>query len=311
MPRSRSFRVRGATLGVVLACVVGVFSAAPATAGSSRGSTGNSNPNTYLALGDSVTFGYDPLLVQPGGDRVDPEVFVGFPQLVAWRSSPKLKLVNASCPGETSTGFITGAAADDFRCQFYRQSIGDLHVSYEGSQLQFATSYLAAHPRTNVVSLMIGANDLLKLQSTCTQTNPATVNDCIASGLPALLTRLQMNLMTIYTALRDTGFTARFVALTYYSPNYTDVPFTNAARAVNDVLTQVAEAFDGTVADTFTAFDKAAAPYGGDTCATGLLIHLTPTSCDIHTSPAGDRLLASTFLSAVKHARSQDSPRAA
>ena len=36
--------------------------------------------NIYLALGDSVPFGFDPLLVQPG---VDPDVFVGYPELAS------------------------------------------------------------------------------------------------------------------------------------------------------------------------------------------------------------------------------------
>lgn len=301
-------RVRGATLGAVLVCLLGVVSAAPATAGS----TGNSNSNTYLALGDSVSFGYDPLLGQPGPERVDPQVFVGFPQLVAETPRSKLELVNASCPGETSTGLITGAPEDDFRCQFYRRSVGDLHVSYSGSQLQFATSYVAAHPRTKVISLMVGANDFYKLQESCTVSTPNAVNTCIATGLPALLRQLKTNITKIYKALQDAGFTGRFVAVTYYSPNYNDKLLTKAVSAVNDVLTRVTRGkkFHGTVADGFTAFAKAADQYDKDICAAGLLIHLTPTTCDIHPSPAGDQLLASTFLSAVQHTAG-DEPAAA
>jgi lysophospholipase L1-like esterase len=298
----RYFRARNAAVVVSLACLLGVFSPAQAIAGSS----GEAKQKTYLALGDSVSFGYDPRLVQPG---VDPNVFVGFPQVAAWRSRPIRTLVNASCPGETSTGFITAAPADDFACHiYYRKAIGDLHVSYQGSQLQFATSYVAAHPRTKVISLMLGANDLLKLKAACTQANPTGVNECIASGLPTLVAQLQINITTIYQSLRDAGFTGRLVAVTYYSDNYNNIGFTNALRAINDVLTRVTESFDGTVADGFTAFAKAAAVHGGDTCATGLLIRLTPDTCDVHTSPAGDRLLASTFLAALKHQDSSGSP---
>lgn len=42
------------------------------------------------------------------------------------------------------------------------------------------------------------------------------------------------------------------------------------------------------------AFVAASAPYGGDNCAAGLLIQLTPTTCDLHPSAAGQTLLAQT-----------------
>ena len=132
----RFSRVRSVTVGVVLACVLAVSWAVPASATS----TGNSNPSDYLALGDSVTFGYNPILVKPG---VSPRVFVGYPQLVAAFHWPNLKVSNASCPGETSTSLISGSRPDN-GCQDYRQFIGGLHVPYMGSQLQYATSHVAA-----------------------------------------------------------------------------------------------------------------------------------------------------------------------
>ena len=46
--------------------------------------------NNYLALGDSVPFGFDPLLAQPG---VDPDVFVGYPELASDLFRP-----GRSCP---------------------------------------------------------------------------------------------------------------------------------------------------------------------------------------------------------------------
>lgn len=298
MPRYS--RARGAAAGAVLACLAGMLSAAPATAGG----TGAPELDTYLALGDSVSFGYDPRLADPG---VDPDAYVGFPHLAARRFHPKLELVNASCPGETTTSLVTGVGSDDRGCQAYRQSIGDLHVSYEGSQLQFATGYVAAHPNTEVVSLMVGANDLLALQTSCTQSSPASADDCIAAGLPPLLARLQANTATVYQSLRAAGFTGRFVAVTYYSLDFRNELDTNAVKAVNEVLAQVTRAFGGTVADGFTAFARAAAPAEGDSCAAGLLIRLTRDTCDIHPSPVGDRLLATAFRSAVESA-ARDEP---
>jgi hypothetical protein len=282
--------IRCAAAVSALACVLALAPALPASATS----TGNSNPNTYLALGDSVPFGFNPLLVKPG---VNPRLFVGYPQLAAGLFRPKLKVFNASCPGETSTSLITGTLPDN-GCQAFR-SIAALHVSYQGSQLQYADSFVAAHPRTRFVSLMIGANDLFRLQDACVATvPPANVNGCIIAGLPGLLSTVQNNIITIYASLRAAGFTGDFVAVTYYSTNYADPIITGAVDALDQVLAGVTLSFGGKVADGFGAFEKAAAPFGGNTCNAGLLIHLTPTTCDVHPSRAGAALLAFTLRKA-------------
>lgn len=290
MRRFSSFRL--AAVGSALACVLALVPVVPASAHSASDSHPNNN---YLALGDSVPFGYNPLLVTAG---VDPSVFVGYPQLAATLFRPKLKVFNASCPGETSTSLITGARPDN-GCQDYRHYIGALHVSYTGSQLDYAESYVAANPRTKFVSLMIGANDLLLLQEACVIAG-GDVNSCITNGLGPILLTLRTNLTTIYAGLRAQGYRGDFVAVTYYSTNYRDPIVTGAIAAVDVVLAGVTKVFGGKVADGFGTFAKAAAPYGGDTCAAGLLIRLTLSTCDIHPSPAGAALLASAVYAAER-----------
>jgi lysophospholipase L1-like esterase len=274
--------IRCAAAVSVLAFVVALVPALPASATGAS----SSSPNSYLALGDSVPFGYNPLLVKPG---VNPSSFVGYPQLAASLFRPKLKLSNASCPGETSTSLITGTVPDN-GCQAFR-SIAALHVSYQGSQLQYAEKYVAANRRTKLVSLMIGANDLFLLQDACVKAG-GDVNGCIQTGLPSLLGTLQTNLKTIYGGLRAAGFTGDLVAVTYYSTNYADPVVTGAVAAVNLVLAGVTRSFGGKVADGFGTFAAVAGFFGGSTCRAGLLIHLTPTTCDVHPSPAGAALLA-------------------
>lgn len=80
MRRFSGFRI--AAVGSALACVLALVPVVPASANSAS----NSNPNNYLALGDSVPFGYNPLLVEAG---VDPSVFVGYPELAATLFHPK------------------------------------------------------------------------------------------------------------------------------------------------------------------------------------------------------------------------------
>jgi GDSL-like Lipase/Acylhydrolase family len=194
-----------------------------------------------------------------------------------------------------TSGSMIDVTAPDNGCRSYRQYVGGLHVSYQGSQLQYAERYVAANPRTKFVSLMIGANDLLLLQNSCA--SAGDVNSCISDGLPGLLIALQTNLTTIYTGLRAAGFKGDFVAVTYYSTNYGDPFVTQAVGAVDQVLAGVTKAFGGKVADGFGAFKAAAAP-SGDTCAAGLLIRLTTNTCNIHPSSAGAALLASALYAA-------------
>jgi lysophospholipase L1-like esterase len=275
---------------LVVFAVVVLFSGVEAWPASAA-SQGNHNPNNYLALGDSVPFGYNPLLRTPG---VNPDVFVGYPELASQRFRPRLKVSNASCPGETSTSLITGTRPDN-GCQDYRQFIGQLHVAYTGSQLQYATRYVRANPRTGLVTMTVGANDVFLLIASCGG-NPGSA--CVANGLPTVLLTLSHNLQAIYSALAAAGFHGQLVAVTYYATNYNDPVGVAGVGLLNSTLAGVTRAFGGRVADGFTAFQKAAAPFNGDSCAAGLLIHLTPTTCDIHPSPAGAALLADAVVHA-------------
>lgn len=248
----------------------------------------------YLALGDSVAFGFDPLV--PPADRADPSNFVGYPEALA--SSLPLTLTNASCPGEASGGFISVSSPLDNGCRPYR-SFFPLHVGYPAtqSQLDFAVGFLREHRDTKLITIDIGANDLFLLQTAC-----GGNSSCVLANLPPLLVRLRDNLSTIYARLRHEGrFHGRLVALTYYALNYTDPEQVAVIGAINSVVSEVTLAQPaGSVADGFGAFAAASAP-SGSPCVAGLLIRLSiaPLICDVHPSPAGRDVLALTIRSVV------------
>ena len=60
--------------------------------------------DTYLALGDSVAFGYVPPNAVPAPDYFDSGSFVGYPEDLA--KLLKETVANASCPGETSQNML-------------------------------------------------------------------------------------------------------------------------------------------------------------------------------------------------------------
>jgi lysophospholipase L1-like esterase len=237
----------------------------------------------YLALGDSVSFGF---ISNAGFEYVNPENFVGFPDYVG--QALKFDSSNAACPGETSGSFLSSTAPDD-GCRFYR-SQAPLHVSYHSTQLDFAISFLKSHPNTKLVSVGLGANDVLLLRAQC-----AGDPTCISLELPQVLAAVETNLATILGDLRAAGYKGIIVVVNYYSVDYSDVNGTAITAALNQALATAASAQAGTVvADVFSAFQAIAGTAGGHTCNVGLL-NASPQDqfvCDIHPSQSGQKLIA-------------------
>src|SRR5206468_381364 len=92
----------------------------------------------YLALGDSMAYGFQPTK-NPGAR---PAAFdTGYVDLFAARLrklAPQIQVVNYGCPGESTVTFTRGgcpAFADGFK----------LHDAFHGPQLKAAQSFLRAH----------------------------------------------------------------------------------------------------------------------------------------------------------------------
>jgi hypothetical protein len=246
-------------------------------------------PQQYLALGDSIAFGFNPLLNPTNADN-----FIGYPTPAA--AALNKTLTNASCPGETSSHFINLAAADH-GCAFWR-AYYPLHVKYATTQLVFADAFLQANPNTHLVSIDIGPNDLFVLRDGC-----GGVITCIEAGLPGVLATLSANLDTIYGHIRNLdGFKNKLVALTIYSLDYSDPVGTAITSLLNQVVEDRTRAWGGVVADGFTAFEVASLAFNGDTCAAGLriVVSASPLTCDVHPSPAGRDLLAQAIVNALR-----------
>ena len=281
-------RWRLSTLAVCCAVVVGL-SAAPVAAREQERDRGDDQA-TYLALGDSVAFGTNPLL-----DANNQANFVGYPEALARKL--ELRLTNASCPGEASGGFISLSGTDNL-CRPYRANF-PLHVSYKSSQLDFAVAFLLSHPDTRLVTLNVGANDFFALQKQCSF-DPV----CVSNGFSGMVSTLAANLQTIYGRLRgEAHYRHRLVGLTYYALNYTDPVGVGLDLAVNQVIATTTLAAGGRVADGFGKWQTVAMKSGGDSCAAGLLIVLpntNPRVCDDHPAPLGRDLLADAIADALR-----------
>ena len=264
-------------LGCVSVLVLYALAAVPAQA--------SNEGHGYLGLGDSVAFGTNPLL-----DASNASNFTGYPEIVA--QTLNIEDVNAACPGEASGGFISPTGLDNV-CRPYRAAF-PLHVSYTGTQLDFAINYLKNNPRTRLVTLNLGANDLFKLQKICN--NDAA---CIAASLPTFLANMDANLRTIFAAIRGTGYTGLIVALTYYALDYNNP---GGAILLNNPMIDAASHFGVLIASGFDAWRPDALAAGGSSCAAGLLIPLPPSlggGCDVHPTPKGRDLLAAAIVGTI------------
>jgi lysophospholipase L1-like esterase len=273
--------------GTAMVAAVSLIPALPAAAAPLNGAGGH---GTYLALGDSVAFGYVPPNAVPAPDYLDPSSFVGYPEDVA--QALHIPVANASCPGETTASFYIPGAQSNGCENAPGSSVGyrtefPLHVKYAGTQMLYALRYLAIHRNTRLVTIDIGANDVFLCQET-------TADACASPAeLQAVLKKIQANLAVIYTLIRDVArYHGPLVALTYYSLSYSDPTQVAGTEALNAAIASVTEKFGGKVADGFAAFEEPSLAAGGTPCAAGLLIKLPDGTCNIHPSPAGHQLLA-------------------
>ena len=259
---------------------------------------GNAKDYTYLALGDSIPFGMNALLLPPYSKRPPtPDQFIGYPEIVAAADHllQSKNEVNASCPGETSGSFLN-TASPDLGCNspHYQPPAPTidpfknpclLHTCYAGAQMDFAELQLKTNKHINLVTLSIGANDVLLELGQC------GTDACVENALQTYAVNLTQILSRIRAQYQGT-----LIMTKYYSPT---PALDGIAVAVNGVMTQVATQLamgphfaPVRFADGFTAFKA----FGGDACAAGLLIPLptiynTPP-CDVHPSPLGQTVLA-------------------
>jgi lysophospholipase L1-like esterase len=257
----------------------------------------------YLALGDSVAFGYRESNSIPAPDFSKQKEFVGFPEDVA--KNLDLKLANAACPGETTTSFMNVKSQSN-GCEntfpaggaTYRGTF-PLHVKYKSakqSQLAYAQAYLKAHPSTRLITLMIGANDGFLCQK-------QTTDGCV-SEIGTLQKKLTKNLDKIFKAIRKgSGYRGQMVLVSYYSTNYANGLDTLESQSLNSAEATAAKTYGVRIANGFGQFKQAARQAHGNTCTAQLLTQLSGAdagTCGVHPSVAGQALLAQAVERAIK-----------
>ncbi len=279
----------------VAAVATGVASArarvkAPAVTTSSPLTRGSS----YLALGDSVTFGYQEPTTVPAPIFADAASFPGYPEQIA--KQLHVRVTNLACPGETS-GSLINARAPSNGCENAYRKAYPLHARYRGSQLAAAVSFLRRHRGVRLVSLMIGANDLFLCQK-------QTSDSCLGvAEQQRVLTQTSRNVRRILSAIRvQAHYRGQIVILSYYSLNYASPLVNSEVLRLNRALESPAKPFRVVYASGYNEFKAASVKFGKKPCLAGLITQLKETvgNCGVHPTYAGQALLAAALLKALR-----------
>lgn len=183
----RPFRIAAVIAAAVLA-VAGAVAATVPTASAV-------GPTYYVALGDSLSVGYQPGL----GDTNQGYADQLYTKLRAAHPFINLQLVKLGCSGETTGTMINGGRCTDGRYPL-------------GSQLKQAEAFLRTHgTAVKYLTLDIGANDV----DGCA-TGPLGIDPvCVTEGTATIV----QNLYTIVQGLRAAdGGAPRSVGMAFYDP---------------------------------------------------------------------------------------------
>jgi len=237
---------------------------------------------TYLALGDSLAFGYsqakfNSLLPEEPACAYDTGYVDDFGKLLGL-FEPGVQTVNDGCPGETTESFIKGPC--EYGLHF------PLHHPYSGSQLADALSYLAAHPGTvNPITIDIGANDALGvIEGVC-----KLEAKCVQEQAPALIEHVGHNLASILAQLRAAAPSAQIIVLGLYNPFGESIAGGDALTAkLNEVMAGVAAGVGARFANPLPVFNP---PGGLEQPTLCTFTNICTTLKDIHPTDLGYAVL--------------------
>jgi lysophospholipase L1-like esterase len=228
----------------------------------------------YLALGDSLAYGYQPDLNYNQGYADD-----FFSNL---KSHGVKNYVNMSCPGESSSTFMNGGCPYAFMHKYF----------YLGTQLSAAVSFLHNHTgQVSPVTLDIGANDVMGDVSA----SKCTLNSKFATDLAHLDTNLTGTILPqLKAALTVKGkVTGDLILMNYYDPYQNICP--NSVSIIETFNQHLANDINGfgTIVNVFKAFGGAGTPNSNVCKYTWMCSVFT----NIHATNKGYSVIASTFES--------------
>lgn len=231
----------------------------------------------YLALGDSLAFGYQPVGFLLGH---------GYAQQLAAtlrHTTPSLQLKDLGCVGETTDTMLGNGGTI---CPYMKYTSGVTTTP----QIVQAINFLQSHQgQVKLITIDIGVNDILK-----------ALSGHLSSGeITALAQRIAQNLNTIYSDVVNAAPGVKIVTMTYYNPLvvFSNSPgLTAGAQLFNGIITTQAAQHGIAVADVYQAFNGTSDP-GATICKLTWFCSLFHFG-DLHPRTAGYTVITNEFVKA-------------
>ncbi|MCL4434649.1 MAG: SGNH/GDSL hydrolase family protein [Actinobacteria bacterium] len=262
----------------------------------------------YVALGDSLSVGWQPHPSTGKGYR-SRQGYTNDLYSYLVKKIPGLKLVEFGCPGETTKTMVNG---------------GICHYK-DGSQLKQADSFLTAHQKSlSLVTIDIGANDI----DNCGNVPASQVGTCALTGMDKIKTQLPQILSSIRAAA---GPKVTMVGMTLYDPflarwldgssgqslarlsvgvlKTLNTELTNEYKKYGLLTAHIGTAFSSyvpfTQTKTLSLHDKFAKyPVAvAQVCVYTWMCVPPPAGPDIHANFEGYKMIAQAFETALKHSQ--------
>jgi lysophospholipase L1-like esterase len=254
-------------------------------AGTASGPVYQAPQSYYLALGDSMAYGFQPTKAKPGARPSDFDT--GYVDVFAARLrklSPKIQVVNYGCPGESGATFTRGgcpALADGIK----------LHDAFRGSQLKAARSFLRAHPgKVSPITVTLWGADLVPLSAK-------------GKRAPSAIASFASRFSSILQQLRAAAPSAEIIVSGAWNPEADRLAQEEPQyRSVDAAIRHAAAASRVRVANMFAALNGS----GNVKTQNARLCRLTfycSAKGDPHPTDAGYRAMADAFMAASGYPR--------
>ena len=246
----------------------------------------------YLALGDSVAYGYQQAKFDA---KLPPAAYdTGYVDDFAAKLRglrPRLDVVNYGCPRESTPSFIAGP------CPLNEVGF-KLHDAFTGSQLDAATAFLRAHRgQVSPITLTLSGQDIGDFIDAC-----GGDLACIANRAPAEIATISSHLRTILARLRAGAPDAEIIVTGAWDGAIDDLAFADPLfEALNEGMAAAAADERARFADPMPVFN----PQGDPGVERAALCAYTGLCADedAHPSDAGYAALAGVVWDASGYAR--------
>ncbi len=270
------------------ALVAGAFAAGclvgfAANAGGER----QSPQSYYLALGDSIAYGLQPDKydrgLPPSGYRT------GYVDVFAKRLrqiAPSIRVVNYSCPGESTVSFVHGG------CPWLAEG-RKLHDPFRGTQMKAALAFLAAHRgKVSPITIHLWGNDIDPVAEACRGDFA-----CIKKRAPAAIAHIAARLGDILRRLRAAAPNAEIIVNGTWNFNADDLARTDPLfRSLGEAIRRATTGAKARFADLMPVFNPQGS-VGRERARVCALLFICRRD-DPHPTDAGYRAIANAVFAA-------------